>query len=141
MSRSVFALSLFVLCFAVACGGKSSVPAPGGETSTTPTTTSGDDNQIRLTAAESSRLVEWAQTFRSCMLTKGNALGPLETSETQIRMALAASIDVEQLLADTEDCGEAQGGPPHRSSLQYRPGEIVLYLPKRCLLDKKVAAS
>jgi hypothetical protein len=139
MFRSVVVLSLFVLLLAsVACGGKSSASAPGGRTSTT---ASGDDNQIRLTAAESSRLVEWAETFRSCMLTKGNALGPLETSETQIRMALAASVDVERLLADTESCGEAQGGPPHRSSLQYRPGEIVLYLPKRCLLDKKVAAS
>jgi hypothetical protein len=139
MFRSVVVLSLFVLLLAsVACGGKSSASAPGGGTSTT---ASGDDNQIRLTAAESSRLVEWAETFRSCMLTKGNALGPLETSETQIRMALAASVDVERLLADTESCGEAQGGPPHRSSLQYRPGEIVLYLPKRCLLDKKVAAS
>jgi hypothetical protein len=139
MSRPIVALSLFVLLLAcVACGGKSSASAPRGETSTT---ASGDDNQIRLTAAESSRLVEWAETFRSCMLAKGNALGPLETSETQIRMALAASIDVDQLLADTESCGEAGGGPPHRSSLQYRPGEIVLYLPKRCLLDKKVAAS
>jgi hypothetical protein len=59
----------------------------------------------------------------------------------EIRMALQESVDVQNLLADTETCGEAQGGPPHRSSLQYRPGEIVLYLPKRCLLDKKVAAS
>jgi hypothetical protein len=104
-------------------------------------TTSGDENQIRLTAAESSRLVAWAQTFRSCMLTEGFALGPLEKSETQIRMALPAPVDVERLLARTESCGEAQGGPPHNSSLQYRPGEIVLYRPKRCLLDKKVAAS
>lgn len=139
MFRPVVVLSLSVLLVAcVACGGKSPASAPGEETSTT---ASGDDNQIRLTAAESTRLVDWAETFRSCMLTKGNALGPLEKSETQIRMALAESIDVERLLADTESCGEAQGGPPHRSSLQYRPGEIVLYLPKRCLLDKKVAAS
>lgn len=40
------------------------------------------------------------------------------------------------MLTDTESYGEAQGGPPDDSSLQYRPGEIVLYLPKRCLLDK-----
>jgi hypothetical protein len=101
----------------------------------------GDDNQIRLTAAESSRLVAWAETFRACMLGKGVSLGQLEKTVTQIRMALPASVDVQSLLADTETCGEAQGGPPHRSSLRYRPGEIVLYLPKRCLLDKKVAAS
>ena len=138
MFRSAVVLSLSVLLLACgACGGQSSAPAPEAEK---PTATSGDGNQIRLTAAESTRLVDWAKTFRSCMRSKDNALGPLETSETQIRMALSGSVDVEKLLADTESCGEAQGGPPHRSSLQYRPGEIVLYLPKRCLLDKKVAA-
>jgi hypothetical protein len=139
MSGPALVLSLSVLLFAcAACGGNSSASAPGGGTSAT---TAGDDNQIRLTVAESSRLVAWAETFRSCMLTEGIALGPLEKSETQIRMALPAHINVERLLAHTENCGEAQGGPPHRSSLQYRPGEIVLYLPKRCLLDEKVAAS
>jgi hypothetical protein len=56
-------------------------------------------------------------------------------------MALPASVSVERVLAETSVCGERQGGPPHRSSLQYRPGEVVLYLPKRCLLDAKVAAS
>ena len=139
MSRSVLVVSLSALLLAcVACGGDSTAPPPRAERTTT---TSDDGNQIRLTAAESTRLVEWAKTFRSCMLSKGNTLGPLETSETQIRMALAGSVEVEALLADTETCGDAQGGPPHRSSLQYRPGEILLYLPKRCLLDKKVAAA
>ena len=33
-----------------------------------------DGNQIRLSAAESSRLVSWAETFRGCMLTKGVSL-------------------------------------------------------------------
>jgi hypothetical protein len=75
------------------------------------------------------------------MVGRGIALGRLEKSETQIRMALPASLAVERVVAATSVCGERQGGPPHRSSLQYRPGEIVLYLPKRCLLDEKVAAS
>lgn len=139
MSRTAVVLSLLVLGLTcAACGGGSPASAREGGT---PATTSGDDNQIRLTAAESSRLVSWAETFRSCMLGKGVALGQLEKSEKQIRMALPPSVDVQKLLADTGSCGDAQGGPPHDSSLQYRPGEIVLYLPKRCLLDKKVAAS
>ena len=75
------------------------------------------------------------------MRAEGISLGELEKSETQIRMALPASIDVDELLAKTPVCGDRQGGPPHRSSLQYRPGEMVLYLPKQCLLDKKVADS
>src|SRR5262245_4652096 len=147
MFRRSVVSSLVVLALAcAACGGRTSAPAPGGESAATatgesPATATGDNNQIRLTAAESSRLVSWLVTFRACMLTKGNELGPLEKSETQIRMAIPSSVDLEPLLADTETCGDAQGGPPHSSSLQYRPGEIVLYLPKQCLLDKKVVAS
>jgi hypothetical protein len=146
MSRPAVVLSVLVLLLAgAACGGNSSTSAPGGGRPApgggTAATTSSDDNQIRLTAAESTRLVRWLETFRSCMLERAVALGPLEKNETQIRMALPTSVVVSDLLTKTESCGEAQGGPPHRSSLQYRPGEIVLYLPKRCLLDKKVAAS
>jgi hypothetical protein len=38
-------------------------------------------------------------------------------------------------------CGEELGDPPTSSSLQVRPSDdrIVLYLPKQCLLDPKVA--
>jgi len=149
-SRPAAVLSLLILALGcAACGEGSSAEAPKGGTPATapapvggtPATTTGDDNQIRLTAAESSRLVAWAETFRGCMTENDIALGPLEKSETQIRMGLSASADVDLVLKGTERCGEAQGGPPQRSSLQYRPGEIVLYLPKRCLLDKKVAAS
>jgi hypothetical protein len=135
MSRlSLLPLVLFLFaCNSASTGSRP--PAPTAET------TAADGNQIRLSAAESSRLVSWATTFRSCMIAKGMELGPLEKSETQIRMALPAGVDVDDLLAKTGNCGDRQGGPPHRSSLQYRPGEIVLYLPKQCLLDKKVAAS
>jgi hypothetical protein len=120
-----------------ACGG-SSHATKGSAPFATSTT---DSNQIRLTAGESMRLVGWAETFRACMVGRGIALGPLEKSETQIRLGLPASLSVKRVVAETNVCGEDQGGPPHRSSLQYRPGEIVLYLPKRCLLDEKVAAS
>jgi hypothetical protein len=130
-----------VLLACVACGGASTASLPSNSSPATTTVDAVDGNQIRLTAAESSRLVSWAETFRACMLENGAALGPLEKSETQIRMALPANVDVEDVVAKTGRCGERQGGPPHRASLQYRPGEIVLYLPKQCLLDKKVASS
>ena len=144
MSRALVVLPLAALLFVCAACGHS--PSASRPTASTPTasaqsSTQSDSNQIRLTAAESARLVAWAETFRSCMLAEGISLGGLEKSETQIRMALSASIDIDKLLAKTATCGDRQGGPPHRSSLQYRPGEIVLYLPKQCLLDKKVAAS
>jgi hypothetical protein len=147
MSRPLVVLPLVVLLFAcaAACGHSPSASRPTASaptpTASTRSSTQADSNQFRLTAAQSARLVAWAETFRSCVLGKGIALGALEKSETQIRMALSPSVDVDDLLAKTTTCGDRQGGPPHRSSLQYRPGEIVLYLPKQCLLDKKVAAS
>jgi hypothetical protein len=75
------------------------------------------------------------------MVSRGASLGPLERSTTHIRMSLPASVAAEDVLDEMLVCGERQGGPPHRSSLQYRLGEIILYLPKQCLLDPKVAAS
>jgi hypothetical protein len=129
---------LITCSLCAACGGASL-----GTSSTTPAsaTATGDSNQVRLTPAESLRLVAWVETFRACMISEGASLGPLEKSETQIRMEVPASVVVSDLLEATNVCGERQGGPPHRSSVQYRPGEIIIYLPKRCLLDKKVVAS
>jgi hypothetical protein len=75
------------------------------------------------------------------MVADGVKLGPLVTDASQIAMKLPAAVKIESLLRRTEMCAERQGGPPRRASLQYRPGEIVLYLPKQCLLDKKVADS
>ena len=63
MSRPAVVLSFLVLslaCTACGGGGPSSAPEEG-----MPATTSSDDNQTRLSAAESSRLVAWAETFHS----------------------------------------------------------------------------
>jgi len=130
-SGMLAAFAVTGVLLSAACGGS---PHSTSNPASRPTSTT-DSNQIRLTASESARLVTWAETFRACMVERGIALGSLEKSETQIRMALPASISIKRVLAETSVCGERQGGPPHRSSLQYRPGEVVLYLPKRCLLD------
>jgi hypothetical protein len=98
-------------------------------------------NQRRLTRAQSLKLVAWATSFRQCMVADGGKLGPLVTDASEIAMKLPAAVRIESLLRRMEMCGERQAGPPRRASLQYRPGKIVLYLPKQCLLDKKVAGS
>jgi hypothetical protein len=98
-------------------------------------------NQRRLTRAQSLKLVAWATSFRQCMVAAGTELGQLVKDETEIAMQLPESVEVGSLLRQTETCAERQGGPPRRASLQYQPAEIVLYLPKQCLLDKKVASS
>jgi hypothetical protein len=96
-------------------------------------------NEKQLTHAQSVRLVEWARTFRACMTERGATLGEVTPSRTRIDMRLAASVEGGDVLPGLTACAERQGGPPQDTSLQYRPGRFVLYLPKRCLLDPKVA--
>lgn len=102
---------------------------------------SDSSNERRLTRAQSLRLVAWAEEFRACMLAGGTQVGPLVKSETRIEMKLPRGVGPDDVIRRTTTCGEAGGDPPQHSSLQYRPGRILLYLPKQCLLDKKVAAS
>jgi len=58
-------------------------------------------------------------------------------------MSLPDSATAADMAPDVTACGTQLGDPPRRSSLQLRPDEskIYLYLPKRCLLDEKVAAA
>jgi hypothetical protein len=98
-------------------------------------------NERRLTRAQSMQLVTWAEDFRECMLAAGVAVGPLVKSETRIEMKLPPGLSPDDVVPRSTACGEAGGDPPQRSSLQFRPGKLLLYLPKQCLLDKKVAAS
>jgi hypothetical protein len=95
-------------------------------------------NQIRLSHAESVRLVDWAARFRACMGRRGVVLGPPVPHETEIDLAIRRGPTEHALLRLVPACGDALGGPPRKSSLQVRARRLVLFLPKRCLLDKKV---
>jgi hypothetical protein len=96
------------------------------------------DNRFRLSRAESLRLVDWAARFRSCMARRGVVLGPPVAHPKEIDLALVRAPGRAALLRDVPACGDALGEPPRRSSLQLRPGKLVLYLPKQCLVDKTV---
>jgi hypothetical protein len=98
------------------------------------------DNRFRLNRAESLRLVDWAERFRSCMGRRGVALGAPVAHPKEIDLALVRAPGRPALLMDVVACGDALGEPPRRSSLQLRPGKLVLYLPKQCLLDKTVVS-
>jgi len=122
-----------VVCLALVaagCGGTRERAAPAA---------GAGSNEKQLTRAQSVRLVEWARTFRSCMTERGTTLGDVTPRRTRIDMRLAASIKAADVLPALTACADRQGGPPKDTSLQYRPGRVVLYLPKRCLLDPKVA--
>ena len=146
MPKRLVPLVLVVLAGAGCGGGASSGPAgdDGGPRATAGSSDSSeaDSNEIHLTRAESLKLVHWATSFRDCMAGRGVSLGPLETTATHITMSLLDSTAAADVLPDSTACGERLGNPPRRSSLQLRPDEstIYLYLPKRCLLDEKVAA-
>jgi hypothetical protein len=75
------------------------------------------------------------------MLAGGTRVGELAKTETRISMGLPTGVTALGVVPAMTACGDKQGGPPQKSSLQYRTGEIVLYLPKQCLLDAKVAAT
>jgi hypothetical protein len=95
-----------------------------------------------LSAAQSRRLLTFARDFRSCVNGRGIALGTPSASKTKITMRVPPGTERKRLLRVGVACGERLGEPPPGASLQvYRatnPGLVVLYLPKRCLLDPKV---
>jgi hypothetical protein len=95
-------------------------------------------NQIRLSHAESLRLVSWAERLRSCMARRGVVLGAPVAHPKEIDLALVRAPGRPTLLRKVAACGDGLGEPPRRSSLQLRPGRLVLYLPRQCLLDKKI---
>ena len=98
------------------------------------------DNRFRLSRAESQRLVDWAERFRSCMTGRGVVLGAPVAHPKQIDLALVRAPGQPTLLREVAACGDGLGEPPRRSSLQLRPVKLVLYLPKQCLLDKTVVS-
>jgi hypothetical protein len=96
------------------------------------------DNRFRLSRAESLRLVDWAARFRSCMGRRGVVLGAPVAHSKEIDLAFVRVPGRPMLLREVAVCGDGLGEPPRRSSLQLRPGKLVLYLPKQCLVDKTV---
>jgi hypothetical protein len=100
-----------------------------------------NSNEKVLTRAQSERLVRWAGEFRSCLEQRGYAIGEVELAKTRIELAVPPGTAFQPLLHDGVACGESLGDPPPASSLQTFPRRIVLYLPKRCLLDPNVTAT
>jgi len=118
---------------ALLAGGCDRGPASTG---TSDTSAGPGSNERRLTRAQSIELVDWATTFRRCMASEGTRLGALTKTETHLSMSVPASLTSAEVVSTAGKCGEEQGGPPQRSSLVYRKRQILLYLPKQCLLDK-----
>jgi hypothetical protein len=113
---------------------------------TGPSETSADlvrANYRVLSAAQSTRLMTFARDFRSCLDEGGISLRRPTASKTRIIMRVPVGTERARLLRVGAACGKLLGDPPPGASLQVyqrtSPGLVVLYLPKRCLLDPNVA--
>jgi hypothetical protein len=97
-------------------------------------------NYRELTPQRSRRLLRYARHMRVCMAER-IAIGPPRPSRTRIVMAVPEPTAVVAVARLEIRCAAKVGDPPPQSSLQARPGRVVLYLPKYCILDWKVSAA
>jgi hypothetical protein len=137
--RASIAATVLVLALAAsACGGsgnrRAAKPKPSAPKTYQQLVAA---NYKVLQPRQSRRLLRFAEGFRACMV----AHVPLEEPQvlpTRILLPLPAGADSASVLPFTPRCGAKLGDPPPGSSLLVRKHAIVLFLPKRCLLDPKV---
>jgi hypothetical protein len=98
------------------------------------------ENQRVLTPAESRRLVRWLTRLRACLEAQGVEVGELLATRKQLTLPVDRELALRTLLRRGIACGERLGDPPPGSSLQAFRGRLILYLPRACILDSKVAA-
>jgi hypothetical protein len=96
-------------------------------------------NQLVLTPAESRRLVRWLTRMRACLQARGIEVGQLHVTRKQLTLPVEPTLGRRALVRHGVACGEKLGGPARRSSLQAFRGRLILYLPRACILDPKVA--
>jgi hypothetical protein len=91
-------------------------------------------NYRTLTPRESRALVRYAQSEYRCLVAHGVDASRPVASRTRITMRAPhrSAHDLAQLeLA----CDSEVGPPPQTATLQARPGLVLVYLPKRCLMN------
>ena len=90
-------------------------------------------NYRTLSVAESRRLLRYAETEYRCIVAHGGEVAAPVASRTRIRMT-ARSRSADELVRLMTACDPEVGPPPPGASLQARPGQVLVYVPKRCLL-------
>ena len=100
-----------------------------------------ETNRRVLTAAQTRRLVRYADAIHTCLTRRGvKASAPAKDSKA-ITIETAEDVGLKTLAAVTTSCAAPLGEPPKPSSLQAVDARtIVLSVPKQCLLDPKIAA-
>ena len=98
-------------------------------------------NYTVLSPRQSRRLLTYAENLYACLLEHGVAVGAPRASRTRIELVLPKGAQRGEVLTEGVACGDALGGPPPGASQVFRPAAhaILVFLPKYCLLDPKVA--
>jgi hypothetical protein len=96
-------------------------------------------NQTVLTARQSQRLVDYSAALGSCLRRNGLAVSRPHATRKQIALSVEGASSQRQVVLAGFACAKSLGDPPSFSSLQGFKDEIVLYVPKQCLIDKDVA--
>jgi hypothetical protein len=92
-----------------------------------------------LKPTQTTRLLRYADAAYSCM-SKRLDLGRPRALRTKIVMALPPGATPRAVAELSASCAMSIGDPPSDSSFQVRGHAVILYLPKHCILDKKVVA-
>jgi hypothetical protein len=88
-----------------------------------------------LSKQESRRLIAYAQHVHRCLVVHHEqGISPPIVSPTRITMP-APNRSARSLVVSLTVCEPSVGAPPPGASLQARANQILVYLPKRCLLD------
>ncbi len=93
-----------------------------------------------LTPAQTQRLLRFADALYGCMSDRHASIGKPKPLGTKIELRVSPDANRESLAHAVVACGERLGGPPHGASLVLVKAAVELYLPKYCLLDRKVVA-
>jgi hypothetical protein len=93
-------------------------------------------NYRTLSAAESTRLLRYAEGEYRCVVSEDAAIAAPVASRTRITMR-ARNRSADQLVRLMTACDSRVGPPPRGASLQARDEQILVYVPKRCLLNPK----
>jgi hypothetical protein len=89
-----------------------------------------------LKPTQTQRLLAYANAAYAC-LSKQLAIGKPKPSPTKIVMALPPGANGFAVARLGIKCSKSIGDPPDHSTFQIRGHNVILYLPKYCILDKK----
>jgi hypothetical protein len=92
-----------------------------------------------LKPRQTRRLLEYADAAYAC-LSKELDLGTPKISAKKIVMALPNGSTPAAVVKVSLRCAAKIGDPPPDASFQVRSHAVLLYVPKRCILDKRTVA-